>query len=62
MGGDVRNITLSEALSSLEDVRTFITAQSDVPDSVFTNILRLQNYLLSIKTANLVQKKIFDYL
>jgi hypothetical protein len=59
---DVRNVTSSEALSSLEVMRTFITSQSDVPDFIFTNIHQLQNYLLSIKTANLVQKKIVDYL
>ncbi|KAL4089409.1 hypothetical protein QTP88_024450 [Uroleucon formosanum] len=59
---DVRNDTSSEALSSLEVMRTFITSQSDVPDFIFTNIHQLQNYLLSIKTANLVQKKIVHYL
>jgi len=37
-------------------------SQSDVPDFIFTNIHQLQNYLLSIKTANLLQKKIVDYL
>ncbi|XP_060865623.1 tigger transposable element-derived protein 6-like [Metopolophium dirhodum] len=62
MGNDVSNVTSSEALSSLEVMRTFITSQSDVPDFIFTNIHQLQNYLLSIKTANLVQKKIVDYL
>ena len=62
MGNDVRNVTSSEALSSLEIMQTFITSQSDVPDFIFTNIHQLQNYLLSIRTANLVQKKIVDYL
>lgn len=62
MGNDVRNVTSSEALSSLEVMRTFITSQSNVPDFIFTNIHQLQNYLLSIKIANLVQKKIVDYL
>jgi len=62
LGNDVRNVTSSEALSSLEVMRTFISSQSDVPDFIFTNIHQLQNYLLSIKTANLVQKKIDDYL
>ena len=62
LGNDVRNVTSSEALSSLEVMRTFITSQSDVPDFIFTNIHQIQNYLLSIKTANLVQKNIDDYL
>jgi len=62
MGNDVRNVTSSEALTSLKVMRTFITSQSDVPDFIFTNIHQLQNYLLSIKTANLVQKKIVDFL
>jgi len=62
LGNDVRNVTLSEALLSLEVMRKFISSQSDVPDFIFTNIHQLQNCLFSIKTANLVQKKIDDYL
>ncbi|VVC45253.1 Hypothetical protein CINCED_3A020676 [Cinara cedri] len=58
MGDDVHNVTLSEALSSFEVMRTFISSQSDVPDFIFTNIHQLQNNLLSIETVNLVQKKL----
>lgn len=60
--GDNVHITSSEALASFETMRTFISAQSNVPDSIFTNMHQLQNYLMSTTTANLVQKKITDFI
>lgn len=52
---DARNVISSEILASLETMRTFISSQNNVPDYIFINIHLLQNYLLWIKTANLVQ-------
>ncbi|VVC34678.1 Homeobox domain-like,HTH CenpB-type DNA-binding domain [Cinara cedri] len=45
MGDDVRNVTSSEALLSLEVMRIFISSRSDKPDFISTNIHQLQNYL-----------------
>lgn len=55
VGDNMHNVTSSKALTSIGTIRTFISPQSNVLDYIYTNILQLQNYLISIKTPNLVQ-------
>lgn len=50
--------TISEAITSIEILRDYLSSCTDVPDHYFHNVSQLEEYLLTSASQNLRQKKI----